>query len=124
MKKNNINKSCKVISENNDSKEVQSEYEHFRDIDDFWSNKSSTSYSCKSGFTVMRKLRSLSRERDKFKMMNNLKNFDKNKMDKIEDKLMNIVNKFHKDNVINNMNKKRRSNIIMKYKKNNFNTDH
>ena len=72
----------------------------------------------------MRKLRSLSRERDKFKMMNNLKNFDKNKMDKIEDKLMNIVNKFHKDNVINNMNKKRRSNIIMKYKKNNFNTEH
>ena len=124
LKKNNINKSCKVISENNDSKEVQSEYEHFRDIDDFWSNKSSTSYSCKSGFTVMRKLRSLSRERDKFKMMNNLKNFDKNKMDKIEDKLMNIVNKFHKDNVINNMNKKRRSNIIMKYKKNNFNTEH
>ena len=72
----------------------------------------------------MRKLRSLSRERDKFKMMNNLKNFDKNKMDKIEDKLMNIVNKFHKDNFINNMNKKRRTNIIMKYKKNNFNTDH
>ena len=122
LKKNNFDKTRKVISENNDSKEVQSEYEHFRDIDDFWSNKSSTSYSCKSGFTVARKLRSLSIERDKFKMLNNLKNLDKNKMDKIEDKLMNIVNKFHKDNSINNMSKKRRSNIILKYRKNNFHT--
>ena len=108
LKKNNLNKNHKFGSETNDnSKEVQSEYEHFRDMDDFISNKSSTSFSCKSGFTVTRKLRSLSRERDKFKMMNNLKNFDKNKIDKIEDKLMNIVNKFHKDNSINNINKKK-----------------
>ena len=125
LKKNNLNKNHKFGSETNDnSKEVQSEYEHFRDIDDFWSNKSSTSYSCKSGFTVMRKLRSLSRERDKFKMMNNLKNFDKNKIDKIEDKLMNIVNKFHKDNSLNNINKKRTSNNIMKSRRNNFHNAH
>ena len=71
-----------------------SEYEHFLDKEDFLSNKSSTSYSCKSGFTVARKLRSLNRERDKFKMMNNLKNSEKNKIDKIEDKLINIVNQF------------------------------
>ena len=34
-------------------------------------------------------------------MMNNLKNYEKNKIDKIEDKLINIVNKFHKENSIN-----------------------
>ena len=34
-------------------------------------------------------------------MMNNLKNYEKNKIDKIEDKLINIVNKFHKENNIN-----------------------
>ena len=125
LKKNNLNKNHKFGSETNDnSKEVQSEYEHFRDMDDFISNKSSTSFSCKSGFTVTRKLRSLSRERDKFKMMNNLKNFDKNKIDKIEDKLMNIVNKFHKDNSINNMNKKKRSNIILKSRRKNFYISH
>ena len=125
LKKNNFSQNHKFGSETNDnSKEVQSEYEHFRDMDDFISNKSSTSFSCKSGFTVTRKLRSLSRERDKFKMMNNLKNFDKNKIDKIEDKLMNIVNKFHKDNSINNMNKKKRSNIILKSRRNNFYISH
>ena len=101
MKKKNIKKSYTNNRENNYKNEVLSEYEHFRDYDDFWSNKSSTSYSCKSGFTATRKLRSLSRERDKIKMMNNLKNYEKNKIDKIEDKLINIVNKFHKENSIN-----------------------
>lgn len=101
MKKKNIKKSYTNNKENNYKNEVLSEYEHFRDYDDFWSNKSSTSYSCKSGFTATRKLRSLSRERDKIKMMNNLKNYEKNKIDKIEDKLINIVNKFHKENSIN-----------------------
>ena len=108
----------------NEKKDAQSEYEHFRDIDDFLSSKSLTSYSCKSGFTASRKLRSLSRERDKIKMLNNLKNND-NKIDKIEDKLIKIVNKFHKDNSINNLNKnnKRKKFITGKKRKNNkYNT--
>ena len=50
-------------------------------------------------------------------MMNNLKNSEKNKIDKIEDKLINIVNKFHKDNSLNKMNKKRKSNNIWKLRK-------
>ena len=117
LKKNNYNHNHNNILEIYEKKEVQSEYEHFLDKEDFLSNKSSTSYSCKSGFTVARKLRSLNRERDKFKMMNNLKNSEKNKIDKIEDKLINIVNKFHKDNSLNKMNKKRKSNNIWKLRK-------
>ena len=41
-------------------------------------------------------------------MLNNLKNPGNNKIDKIEDKLINIVNKFHKENSINKMNRKRK----------------
>ena len=124
LKKNNYNKNYERFFENNEKKEVQSEYEHFFDKEDFLSNKSSTSYSCKSGFTATRKLRSLSRERDKFKMMNNLKNSEKNKIDKIEDKLINIVNKFHKDNSMNKKHKKRKSTNIWKKKNKNCNTNY
>ena len=115
LKKNNYLNNGKNILDNNE-KEARSEYEHFLDREDYWSNKSSTSYSCKSGFTVTRKLRSLNRERDKIKMMNNLKNLEKNNIDKIEDKLINIVNKFHKDNSLNKINKKRKSTNIIKLK--------
>jgi hypothetical protein len=108
LKKNNHCQNYKNFLENNDIKETQSEYEHFNDKEDYWSNKSSTGFSCKSGFTVARKFRSLSRERDKIKMLNNLKNCGQNKIDKIEDKLINIVNKFHKENSINKMNRKRK----------------
>ena len=119
LKKNNYFQNYKNYLENND-KEARSEYEHFFDREDYLSNKSSTSYSCKSGFTVTRKLRSLNRERDKIKMMNNLKNSEKNNIDKIEDKLINIVNKFHKDNSMNKINKKRRSSNILKLGPKNF----
>ena len=108
LKKNNYCQNYKNFLENNDIKETQSEYEHFNDKEDYWSNKSSTGFSCKSGFTVARKFRSLSRERDKIKMLNNLKNCGQNKIDKIEDKLINIVNKFHDENNINKMNRKRK----------------
>ena len=108
LKKNNYYQNYKNVLDTNEIKETQSEYEHFNDKEDFWSNKSSTGYSCKSGFTVARKFRSLNRERDKIKMLNNLKNPGNNKIDKIEDKLINIVNKFHKENYINKMNRKRK----------------
>jgi len=123
LKKNNVNQNYKNLLESIEKKEVQSEYEHFRDMEDFCSNKSSNSYSCKSGFTATRKLRSLSREREKFKMMNNLKNYDKDKIDKIEDKLINIVNKFHNDNSTNNMNKKLNAGKAWKIKRKHLNID-
>ena len=119
LKKNNYLNNGKNFLDNNE-KEARSEYEHFLDREDYWSNKSSTSYSCKSGFTVTRKLRSLNRERDKIKMMNNLKNSEKNNIDKIEDKLINIVSKFHKDNSLNKINKKRKSTNIIKLKNKNY----
>lgn len=105
LKKNNINLNYNNIN-NKERIEAQSEYEHFVDLDDFWSNKSSTSYSCKSGFTASRKIRSLSKERDKIKMLNHLKQSENNKIDKIEDKLINIVNKFHIYNSNSNIDKK------------------
>ena len=103
----------------NEKKEVQSEYEHFRDLEDFWSSKSLTSYSCKSGFTASRKLRSLSRERDKIKFLNQCKNKNDKDMEKISDKLLNIVNNFH-NNSINDLKKERKSidDIRAKFKKN------
>ena len=119
LKKNNYLNKGKNFLDNNE-KEARSEYEHFLDREDYWSNKSSTSYSCRSGFTVTRKLRSLNRERDKIKMMNNLKNSEKNNIDKIEDKLINIVNKFHKDNSLNKIIKKRKSTNIIKLKNQNY----
>ena len=119
LKKNNYLNNGKNFLDNNE-KEARSEYEHFLDREDYWSNKSSTSYSCRSGFTVTRKLRSLNRERDKIKMMNNLKNSEKNNIDKIEDKLINIVNKFHKDNSLNKINKKRKSTNITKLNNKNY----
>ena len=119
LKKNNYLNNGKNFLDNNE-KEARSEYEHFLDREDYWSNKSSTSYSCRSGFTVTRKLRSLNRERDKIKMMNNLKNSEKNNIDKIEDKLINIVNKFHKDNSLNKIIKKRKSTNIIKLKNQNY----
>ena len=97
------------ILEQKEKLEAQSEYGHILDLDDFWSNKSSTSFSCKSGFTASRKIRSLSRERDKFKMLNNLKNWENNKIAKIEDKLKNIVNKFHNDSNNNTINERRKA---------------
>ena len=97
------------ILEQKEKLEAQSEYGHILDLDDFWSNKSSTSFSCKSGFTASRKIRSLNRERDKFKMLNNLKNSENNKIDKIEDKLKNIVNKFHNDSNNNTINERRKA---------------
>ena len=114
LKKNNYFQNGKNFIDNNE-KETRSEYEHFLDREDYWSNKSSTSYSCRSGFTVTRKLRSLNRERDKIKMMNNLKN-NENKIDKIENKLINIVNKFHEDNnsIISTKKKKKKFNFSMK----------
>ena len=100
------------ILEQKEKLEAQSEYGHILDLDDFWSNKSSTSFSCKSGFTASRKIRSLSRERDKFKMLNNLKNWENNKIAKIEDKLKNIVNKFHNDSNNNTINERRKKKKI------------
>ena len=122
LKKNIIhqNSNIDLDSLNNNSNiyegnDTQSEYEHFRDMGDFLSSKSLTNYSCKSGFTGSRKLRSLNRERDKIKMMNNLKN-NENKIDKIENKLINIVNKFHEDNnsIISTKKKKKKFNFSMK----------
>ena len=103
----------------NENKQAQSEYERFRDLEDFWSNRSQTSFSCKSGFTASRKLRSLSRERDKIKMLNKCKNKN-NDMERISDKLLTIVNNFHNNSSFYNLkrNKKTIKGIRKKYKKN------
>ena len=94
-------KSLKIKDLDSDKKETQSEYEHFRDYEDFWSNRSISNYSWKSGFTASRRLRNLNQERDKIKLINNMKNKNGNDMDKIGDKLLNIVNNFHKNYNIN-----------------------
>ena len=93
-KENNYNFHKKKEIEN-EKKEAQSEYEYYRDLDDFWSNRSQTSFSCKSGFTASRKLRSLSRERNKKKLLNNCQKKNEQDIERIGDKLLNIVNNFH-----------------------------
>ena len=123
-KENNNNLHKKKDIEN-EKKEVQSEYEHFRDLDDFWSNRSQTSFSCKSGFTASRKLRSLSRERNKMKLLNNCQKKNEQDMERIGDKLLNIVNNFHNNsNSIHNIKSRKKLNGIRKrYKTNkNYNT--
>ena len=89
---NNFHKKKEI---ENEKKEAQSEYEYYRDLDDFWSNRSQTSFSCKSGFTASRKLRSLSRERNKKKLLNNCQKKNEQDIERIGDKLLNIVNNFH-----------------------------
>ena len=42
-------------------------------------------------------------------MLNNLKNWENNKIAKIEDKLKNIVNKFHNDSNNNTINERRKA---------------
>ena len=121
-KNNNINFEPNPLkdynaSEINKEKETKSEYNHYRDIDDLWSSKSLSSYSCKSGYTITRKLRSLSRERDKIKLLNQCKK-NKNDIKMIGDKLLNIVNNFHNNNVIN-LKKSRRKDEIRKINKKN-----
>ena len=114
------NNHIKKKENEHEKKEVQSEYEHFRDLEDFWSNKSQTSFSCKSGFTASRKLRSLSRERDKIKLLNNCHKKNEQDIERIEDKLLKIVNNFHNNSGIYNLKKNRKSinGIRKKYKYN------
>lgn len=119
---NNFHKKKEI---ENEKKEVQSEYEHFRDLDDFWSNRSQTSYSCKSGFTASRKLRSLSRERNKIKLLNNCQKKNEQDIERIGDKLLSIVNNFHNNSSIHNLKKNRKSlnGIRKRYKlSKNYNT--
>ena len=54
------------------------------------------------------KLRSLSRERDKIKLLNQCKNKNDKDMERISDKLLNIVNNFH-NNSIDDLKKERKS---------------
>ena len=102
----------------NDKLDVKSEYEHFHDIDDFWSNRSLTSYSCKSGFTASRKLRSLSRERDRVKLLNKCQKKSEKDIEYINNKLLKIVDNFHKNDSSNNIkiNKKTLKDSREKYK--------
>ena len=92
-------KSIKFKEPDSDKKETQSEYEHFRDCEDFLSNRSLSNYSWKSGFTASRRLRNLKQERNKIKLIN-IKEKNENDIDKIEDKLLNIVSNFHKNNTL------------------------
>jgi len=102
--KNKDNGNFIFLSENNlkskeidlDKKETQSEYDHLNDYEDFWSNRSMTANSCKSGFTASTRLRSLSKERDKIKLLNKIRKKNENDMERIGDKLLNIVSNFHK----------------------------
>jgi hypothetical protein len=102
---NNINKDNNT---NEIDKETKSEYECYRDIDDFWSNRSLTNFSCKTGYTLSRKLRSLNRERDRIKLMNQNKKDGKD-IDRIGDKLLNIVNSFHNNTNALNLKKNRKN---------------
>ena len=102
---NNINKDNNT---NEIDKDTKSEYECYRDIDDFWSNRSLTNFSCKTGYTLSRKLRSLNRERDRIKLMNQNKKDGKD-IDRIGDKLLNIVNSFHNNTNALNLKKNRKN---------------
>ena len=102
---NNINKDNNT---NEIDKETKSEYECYRDMDDFWSNRSLTNFSCKTGYTLSRKLRSLNRERDRIKLMNQSKKDGKD-IDRIGDKLLNIVNNFHNNTNALNLKKNRKN---------------
>ena len=77
-------------------------------MDDFWSNRSLTNFSCKTGYTLSRKLRSLNRERDRIKLMNQSKKDGKD-IDRIGDKLLNIVNNFHNNTNALNLKKNRKN---------------
>ena len=105
-----------------EKKEIKSEYDHFHDLEDFWSNRSQTSFSCKSGFTVSRKLRSLSRERDRIKMLNNCQKKNERDIERLGDKLLNIVKNFHSSNSICDIKNNRKSlnGIRKKYKKDKY----
>ena len=102
---NNLNKDNNT---NEIDKETKSEYECYRDMDDFWSNRSLTNFSCKTGYTLSRKLRSLNRERDRIKLMNQSKKDGKD-IDRIGDKLLNIVNNFHNNTNALNLKKNRKN---------------
>ena len=102
---NNINKDNNT---NEIDKETKSEYECYREMDDFWSNRSLTNFSCKTGYTLSRKLRSLNRERDRIKLMNQNKKDGKD-IDRIGDKLLNIVNNFHNNTNALNLKKNRKN---------------
>ena len=101
-------KSLKFKDIDIDKKETQSEYELFRDCEDFWSNRSISNYSWKSGFTASRRLRNLNQERDKMKLIN-MKKKNGNEMDKIGDKLLNIVSNFHKNDTLDSSRVMRKS---------------
>ena len=105
---NNINKDNKDNNTNELDKETKSEYECYREMDDFWSNRSLTNFSCKTGYTLTRKLRSLNRERDRIKLMNQNKKDGKD-IDRIGDKLLNIVNNFHNNTNALNLKKNRKN---------------
>ena len=87
-----------TISEENEIKDSKSLYELFQSPDDILSNKSLTNFSCKTGFSASRKFRSLNREREKKKMKKSFRDTNSNYIKKMSDKLLNIVNDFHKNN--------------------------
>ena len=90
-----------------EKKETQSDH----DNEDYWSNRSMTN-SCKSGFTVSTRLRSLSKERDKIKLINKIRKKNEDDMERIGDKLLNIVNNFHKFNDYSKTNRKSDNRLI------------
>ena len=119
--KNNLFKEFNNTNETDKEKETKSEYELYRDVDDFFSNRSLTNFSCKSGYTMTRKLRSLSKERDKIKLLNKCKDNEKD-LGIIGDKLLNIVNNFHNNsNFVENKNSNNKSEIKRISKIKNFN---
>lgn len=74
-------------------------------------------------FGVLRKLRSLSRERDKIKMLNNCQKKNERDMERIGDKLFNIVNNFYNNNnSIGDLKNNRKSfnGVRRKYKMNKY----
>ena len=90
-----------------EKKETQSDH----DNEDYWSNRSMTN-SCKSGFTASTRLRSLSKERDKIKLINKIRKKNEDDMERIGDKLLNIVNNFHKFNDYSKTNRKSDNRLI------------
>ena len=93
----------------NEKKQCQSEYECLYDYEDFQSNKSLTNFSCKSGLSANRRLRSLSRERNRIKILNKLKKENENDIEKIGNKLFEIVTNFHKNDINKDFKIKRKS---------------
>ena len=83
-----------LCKDSNNDKSSKDNEEYF---DDCWSNKSSMNFSVKTGNIISKRFRSLSRERDKYKLLHN-KDAQDDFLSVIDKKLSNLVDEIHNEN--------------------------